>query len=99
MKAYCFADGTIEFGPRIPDGALPIAAGPDNTLRREIGVKARLAYNNETLLVPGVPEALDQMSGVNALIAWIAWASPSWRKAGLITPRHRLSSQARGGAS
>lgn len=68
--AYCYADGVILFGARIPNGALPIADGVESDLHRAIHGSARLAYDNETWLVPGVPEADDQFAGVDALIAY-----------------------------
>lgn len=68
--AYCFADGVIHFGPTIPDGALPVADGVESDLRRAIQGSARLAYDNRTWLVPGVPEAAHQFDGVDALVAY-----------------------------
>lgn len=54
--AYCFASGEIGFGPTVPAGALPIVDGPDADVHRVIAGTARLAYDNETWLVPGIPE-------------------------------------------
>mgnify|MGYP000849573698 FL=1 len=54
--AYCFQSGEIEFGPRVPNGALPIVDGPDADVHRVVTANARLAYDNETWLVPGIPE-------------------------------------------
>lgn len=68
--AYCYADGVILFGRTVPAGALPIADGIESDLHRAIQGSARLAYDNETWLVPGVPEAGDQIEGVDALIAF-----------------------------
>lgn len=73
MRAYCFASGQIDFSTRIPEGALPIAEGPDKPLRDFISGVARHAYDGETLLVPGVPEAEDQLKAVEALQAFVAW--------------------------
>ena len=56
IHAYCFQSGEIGFGPRVPAGALPIVDGPDADVHRVIHGSARLAYDNETWLVPGIPE-------------------------------------------
>ncbi len=86
MKAYCYASGLIEFGAKIPDGALPIASGPERPLRKFIEPLARHGYStrevegrpqkipgSDTLLVPGIPEAPDQSKGLDALHAWLEW--------------------------
>lgn len=83
MRAYCFASGQIEFGRRIPEGALPIARGPAKVLRQRMEVVARHAYDGKTLLVPGVPEAANQIEAVDALIAFRNWIKPSCEKVGL----------------
>lgn len=70
IYAYCFADGVIDFGSTIPVGALPVADGIERDILRSIHGTARLAYDNETWLVPGVPEAADQFDGVDALAAY-----------------------------
>ena len=72
--AYCWASGLIQFGPRCPDGAIEIARGPLEPLRRLILPAARMAYDGNPL-VPGVPEAnasADDMAAIDALIAWRA---------------------------
>lgn len=70
LHAYCFASGEIDFGPSIPDGALPIVDGPDADVHRAIQGSARLSYDGETWLVPGVPEADNQTVAVDALIVY-----------------------------
>jgi hypothetical protein len=73
---YCFAwaKGLIEFGTEVPEGALPIYAvvGADEQkvalLRENVEVLSRLAYDGETLLVPGIPEAADEHAAYDALI-------------------------------
>lgn len=75
--AFCYASGQIGFTTgRLPAGTLPILRGPDRALRDFISGVARRAYDGETLLVPGVPEAKDQSAGVDALIAFRAWIEP-----------------------
>lgn len=89
MKAFCYASGLIEFGRTLPLGALPIAAGPAKPLREFIEVKARHGYRTERvrgrvtmvpgtecLIVPGVPEAPDQLVAVDSLRAWAKWIKP-----------------------
>lgn len=88
MRAYCWASGLIEFGRKLPDGALPIASGPAKPLRDFIEVRARHGYRTklvdgrptkipgtETLLVPGIPEAADQSAAGDALFAFRQWLS------------------------
>jgi uncharacterized protein YaaQ len=67
--AYAWASGLIEFGNAIPDGALPILVGQEEKAVKEvIDVLARHSRINNQLLVPGVPEAYDQHSAMDALI-------------------------------
>lgn len=83
MRAYCFASGKIDFGRKVPDGAILIATGPAATLRSAIGPAARLAYDNNTLLVPGVPEAENQQKAGDALAGWVDWRRKGWTDKGL----------------
>lgn len=64
--AFCFASGHLMFGKRCKRGALPIAYVSEND-KDQFTAMARLAYDGETWLVPGVPEAEDQLAGVEAL--------------------------------
>lgn len=93
MYAFCFASGLIEFGRRIPSGALPIARGPARPLRDFIEGTARHGYRtrkvkgrptkvrgSDHLLVPGVPEAPDQSAGLEALRRYRNWIAKSARK-------------------
>lgn len=73
MRAYCWASGHIDFGRRVPDGALPIARGPSKKLRDFVEVRSRHAYDGKTLLVPGLPEAANQVVALNALRRWLRW--------------------------
>lgn len=74
--AYCYASGQIKIGTKVPVGALPIISGPENKLRAVIQGTARLARDNKTLLVPGIPEAPNQEEALNALFAYIGWIEP-----------------------
>jgi hypothetical protein len=86
IRAFCFASGHIEFGKRVPKGAIPFARGEEQALRDYIEPLARHGYRTElvkgrptkipgteTLLVPGIPEALDQWAALDALNAWLKW--------------------------
>lgn len=70
--AYCFRSGQIRVTERkgegaVPVGALPIASGSRHRLRNAIDGNARLAYDNRTRLVPGIPEAADDGAALEAL--------------------------------
>lgn len=67
ITAYAWVGGLIEFGEECPKGALPIAIGDEEQVRRVVTTLARHGYKDE-LLVPGVPEADGQLHGVEALI-------------------------------
>lgn len=70
MKAYCYRSGQIRFGGRTPRGAILFAeATPEGEclLRGIVSVLARHAYDGKTLLVPGVPEAVDAEAALAAL--------------------------------
>lgn len=69
--AYCWAGGLIQFGPSVPDGAIGIARGEEAKVRQVIEATARLAKDNERLLVPGVPEAKCEREGLAALARYI----------------------------
>ncbi|HEJ9179937.1 TPA: host nuclease inhibitor protein [Serratia marcescens] len=66
--AYAWASGLIEFGSTLPGGALPILIGQEKEVKKVIEVLARHSRTNKQLLVPGVPEADDQHSAMDALI-------------------------------
>lgn len=83
MRAFCFASGHIDFGNRVPAGAMVIARGPAETLKAFILVNARHGYDtrlvrgrrvaipgSQYLLVPGVPEADNPIVAVERLSQW-----------------------------
>ncbi len=74
LTAYCDRSGTIGFcRATCPDGTLPIAShAHDALLRGAIAAVARHSYDNNTLLVPGLPEASDSEAALDALIAFSA---------------------------
>lgn len=80
QMAYCWASGLIELGDQIPEGALPIAAGPASSLKSWVSVVARHGYGASAgqLLVPGVPEA-ERKDALKALQEWISWCRRTYR--------------------
>jgi hypothetical protein len=68
MMAYAFRSGHIGFGTKIPDGALIIAKGPEKIIRPIVQGNARLAYDNETWLVPGCQEAQNDHEAYEAFM-------------------------------
>ncbi|MBV8242728.1 MAG: hypothetical protein JOY75_18255 [Hyphomicrobiales bacterium] len=73
MRHIAFADsaGVIRIGKRCPKGALPIGRRRHFfSLRGANSAVARLAYDDETLLVPGVPEAETDDEDLNAVVTF-----------------------------
>ncbi|MCW2286318.1 hypothetical protein M2323_004159 [Rhodoblastus acidophilus] len=71
MSHIAFADraGVIGFGLRCPTGALSIAKYSNlELLKSAVAAVARLAHDNETLLVPGLPEASNSDHAIRALV-------------------------------
>lgn len=73
MLAFCWANGVVEFGRTLPDGAITMASGPARPLRKCIEATSRLAYDGKTLLVPGIPEAPNQAKAGDALMNHLEW--------------------------
>jgi len=65
--AYCWASGLIEFGRKVPEGAIQISKGTGRKWKERIQVRARLAYDGKSYLVPGIPEGEDNKAKVEAL--------------------------------
>lgn len=66
--------GRIQFGAKVPEGAIALATGSWEKVREIIGVTAQLSrQDNETLFVPGVADALNQREGLTALARYIQW--------------------------
>lgn len=73
MRAYCWASGLIGFSRYLPKGALPIAhSRSSKTLQHLIEANARHGWSGQ-LLVPGVPEAPNQVEALEALERFITW--------------------------
>lgn len=80
MIAYCWRTGRIDFGRSVPEGAIKVAQGPAKKLRELISATARHAYDGETLLIPGIPEADSDKHAGDALEQFINWIAPSVAK-------------------
>ncbi len=68
MIAYCYRSGHIYFRQNkrgLPNGA--ISLGVHRHIRKAVVPIARVAYNNKTLLVPGIPEATSDADAAEAL--------------------------------
>jgi hypothetical protein len=68
MLAYCYRSGQIYFrrdSLGLPKGA--ISLGLHRRIRAAVTPIARMAYDNKTMLVPGVPEAVDDHAAFEAL--------------------------------
>jgi hypothetical protein len=75
ITAFCDRKGRIEFarGRSIPAGMMSIACGKSADVRKLISGTARLAYDNKTYLVPGIPEAKDDTAAYDALVGYCNW--------------------------
>jgi hypothetical protein len=71
MLMYCNRSGVIGIASVLPKGHLIIARGDEATLKEQMMGKARLAWDNETYLVPGIPEALNSAAALAALWRFI----------------------------
>jgi hypothetical protein len=81
--AMCWRSGEIQVHPRMKKGAIAIAKGLPRKLREEMCGAARHAYDGQTLLVPGIPEADNDEQAFDALVKFIAWRKPSCERKGL----------------
>jgi hypothetical protein len=63
--------GVIRIGERCPKGALPIGRRRHFfTVHGAVSAVARLAFDNETLLAPGVPDAKTNDEDLNAVVTF-----------------------------
>lgn len=74
MFLMAWASGQMEIGSRLKKGALPIYKGSEVHCKQAME-RGRLAYDNKTWLVPGVPEEEDKIVAVDALINFKKWAT------------------------
>ena len=80
ITAYCWRSGRIEFGQDVPEGALPLITGEENHIRKLVDVRARHAYEQGVLLVPGIPEAANDEEAYKALSRFKAWLQPKTQR-------------------
>lgn len=68
MYMHCYRSGEIVLS-RAPDmeGAISLCEGSKDDLLQRLSAKARLAYDGETWLVPGLPEAQTEDVAMDAL--------------------------------
>lgn len=73
MSFFAYADrrGVISFGHRVPVGSMHVVDDPSEpALRAAVTAHARHAYDGQTLLVPGVPEADTDDAALEALMTF-----------------------------
>ncbi len=73
LIAFVYRSGVIGFGKTIPGNALELIRGKASCLRKEVSTPARLAYDNKTILCPGVPEAESEADAIKALEKFRSW--------------------------
>lgn len=80
LIAYCCRSGVIKFGYELPAGTLEIIRGKVSRVRKNIEPAARLAYDNRTLLCPGIPEADTEEEALAAFDKFRTWIRGNWEK-------------------
>jgi hypothetical protein len=74
MIAYCWSDGSIEIGRRLPDRAIEVARGGEAPLRRAIQATAAV-LDDGSFCLPSPYEAVEPASMLEALQDYLAWLS------------------------
>lgn len=92
IRACCYPSGLIVFGRSVPKGSTVIARGPEQPLRDFISARARQVRIGRrstalNLLVPGMPEADNQIALDAALVTWAKWIATSAPKGIRVLPR------------
>ena len=72
---FGYRSGQIALGRKCPRGALELIRGDVKTVTAIVKGVARLAYDNKTWLVPGIPEADSDEDAFAALLAFKAQLS------------------------
>lgn len=69
MYAHCYRSGEIKLSRKsdLP-GCICIGEGPKSELEAKLSARARHAYDGETFLVPGIPEAENDEAAAAALV-------------------------------
>lgn len=76
-KAFCYRSGQIHFGREVPRGAIMLMEVPNQKVRDQIEVLARLSRTDDEIFIPGVPEALNDEMALNEVrhfIKVVKWA-------------------------
>lgn len=71
--AYVWRYGLVEFGSRIPEGAIKLLEGKGKKFIDSIKVKCQLAHDNKSWLLPGVLEATTEDEAIDALLEFVRW--------------------------
>ncbi len=80
LNAFCYRSGQLKFAKKVPEGVIIIAENITRTQRDKLAIRARMAYDNKTLLVPGIPEADSDDEALDALHRWKNWATKDFQK-------------------
>lgn len=67
MILFAYRSGKLEVGRKVVEGTIGVGRGNRRTLVKAMERRARLAYDNGTWLVPGVPEADNETEALEAL--------------------------------
>jgi len=79
-----FIEGQMTEGTAALSGALIVAVGPKDIVEPTVKGLARLAYDNETYLVPGCPEAGDdEDAAYKAFVVWFERVQAALAKRGV----------------
>jgi len=70
--AFCWSSGLIQFGAKVPHGAIQLCRGARTTVVREVTAAARRGVAGQ-LLVPGVVEASTETLKADVLCVFLAW--------------------------
>lgn len=63
----CYRSGETFVSRRVPKGTMKVVTGHGRRLKRILSVCARHAYDGKTLLVPGLPEAGNDLQAIAAV--------------------------------
>ena len=82
----CDRNGVSGFEKRWIRGRLPLASGAESLVHKAVEGTARLAHDNRTYLVPGVPEAEGDDAAVDAVLAYRVRLAKALERAGAVRP-------------